>query len=712
MRPLFAALCFALAPLAAAAPVAVGHLTGDGAPPMGWDGAEPDPLFAEPYIDVDEWRTQPVPHRYVHGGFRGTQTRFSYYFPPAEAYEGRFFQHITPVPDSEHLAQAKPPGPFNPIGFAAASGAYFVETNGGGPVDFSVPGGTRSDPTITAWRANAAAAAYSRQVARAVYGLAARPYGYAYGGSGGGYRTIGGMEASRGIWDGAVPYVIGSTMAIPNVFAVRLRALRVLWHRFPAIVDALEPGGSGDPWAGLEARETATLWEATRMGFPLGAWFGYQTMGLHGLAALYQAVKAADPTYFQDFWTVPGYLGHDHPEEYADHLLVHEARVAAPVTAAEAARLRISLDPFRAAERGGVDTAFRQPPPGEAERIVGYRLAPPPDRVPEPFLGGDLRILEGSARGTSLAIARVVGDVAVLGIHDPRAAAAVHTGDRVVLDNRDLLALETYHRHQVPPGDEFPVWDQFRDAGGRPLYPQRPQLLGPLFVERTAGTTMTGRFAGKMIVVASLYDREAFPWQADWYRRRIARHLGDRLEERFRLYYVDRALHGDGPELEDPTRVVHYTGVLHQALRDLAAWVERGVAPPAGTRYRVADGQVLVPPTAAERAGLQPVVQLAVAGGEVAEVPAGAEVTFSGTVEAPPGAGLVTRVEWDLEGTGAFTASPAPSPAAKVAVTARHRYPRPGTYFAVLRGWIQRQGDPDDPYTQIAHLARVRVVVR
>src|SRR6185437_7547214 len=31
-----------------------------------------DPLFAHPYIDKDEWRNTPVRHRYVHGGFKGT----------------------------------------------------------------------------------------------------------------------------------------------------------------------------------------------------------------------------------------------------------------------------------------------------------------------------------------------------------------------------------------------------------------------------------------------------------------------------------------------------------------------------------------------------------------------------------------------------------------------------------------------------------------
>jgi hypothetical protein len=63
-----------------------------------------DTLFREPYVDLDEWRNKPFRHRYVHGGFKGTQTRFSYYFPSKENYKGRFFQYFTPFPDNENLS--------------------------------------------------------------------------------------------------------------------------------------------------------------------------------------------------------------------------------------------------------------------------------------------------------------------------------------------------------------------------------------------------------------------------------------------------------------------------------------------------------------------------------------------------------------------------------------------------------------------------------
>ena len=84
-----------------------------------------DTLFKEPYVDIDEWRNKPVRHRYVHGGFKGTGARFSFYFPPKEKYEGRFFQYITPFPDNENLSQGAS-GEEDKIGFSLTHGAYFI----------------------------------------------------------------------------------------------------------------------------------------------------------------------------------------------------------------------------------------------------------------------------------------------------------------------------------------------------------------------------------------------------------------------------------------------------------------------------------------------------------------------------------------------------------------------------------------------------------
>src|SRR3546814_14984402 len=95
------------------------------------------------------------------------------------------------------------------------------------------------------------------------------------------YTTLFRSENTQNVWDGAVPYVLGSPMAIPSMFTVRLNAMRVLGSKLDGVVDALDAGGSGDPYAGLNPLERSTLEEVTRMGFPPPAWYAWRTMGPH-----------------------------------------------------------------------------------------------------------------------------------------------------------------------------------------------------------------------------------------------------------------------------------------------------------------------------------------------------------------------------------------------------------------------------------------------
>jgi hypothetical protein len=193
----------------------------------------------------------------------------------------------------------------------------------------------------------------------------------------------------------------------------------------------------------------------------------------------------------------------------------------------------------------------------------------------------------------------------------------------------------------------------------------------------------------------------------------VQAHLGDETDDHFRLWYTDHALHGDEPTLEDPTRIVSYGGVLQQALRDVSAWVEKGVAPPASTQYRMDEAQVIVPPTAAQRGGIQPVVTLMANRSVRAEVTVGEEVTFTGTIAVPPGTGPVVAAEWDFDGSGAFAVkSQVPKDVRNLNVSITHRFDQPGTYFPALRGVSQRDGEMKSPYARIPNLGRVRVVVK
>jgi hypothetical protein len=675
--------------------------------PMTPAQVQADPLFAAPFVDIDEWREAPVRHRYVHGGFTGTELKFSFYLPAKEQYQGRFFHYVTPVPDSENLAQT--PGD-DKIGFAIASGGYFVETNGGG-VGATAGPAFMADPTIGAFRANAAAAMFSRKLAGEMYGPH-RTYGYLYGGSGGAYRTLGSMENTVGVWDGAVPFVIGSPMAAPNSHTVRMHAMRVLKDKFPQIVDAMDAGGSGDPYAGLNSEEAATLREATRMGFPLRSWFGHRTMGVHAFPALYGGVVMADPTYFTDFWTKPGYLGHDHPESFARHRLQFETTLTAPLSEDQGVARGLPDVRVLGTARGSADLAWRSAiGGGDGVRPVAFELAGTPPEVG--FLGGDLVVLSGEAKGSRLALRAVVGNMVTLGVVDWKAVAKLRPGDAVRIDNSNFLAAQTFHRHQLP-GPDYPVYDQFRGADGKPLYPQRKVLLGPLFAAGAAGKVPSGRFQGKVIIVSSLLDREATPWQADWYRRRFDTLLGAEAPARYRLWYIDHALHGYNEDRVDPDKSISYLGALHQALRDLAAWVEQGTPPPANTQYSVVDGQIVTPAKAAARQGIQPVVTLAANGASKAVVRPGQKVRLSATVTVPPGTGKVVWAAWDLDGSGQF-AAPAElpkKPQAKVTIRTSVAFDKPGTYFVTLRTASERNGDADSPYARIMNLGRVRVVVQ
>ena len=91
---------------------------------------------------------------------------------------------------------------------------------------------------------------------------------------------------------------MGSPSAIPGVMTVRIHALRVLRmrHKFSSIMDAIDPGGSGNPYADLNEEERAALDEATRLGFPPRGWWNHATLTGGPLALVAGYVPYLDPT--------------------------------------------------------------------------------------------------------------------------------------------------------------------------------------------------------------------------------------------------------------------------------------------------------------------------------------------------------------------------------------------------------------------------------
>ena len=453
----------------------------------------------------------------------------------------------------------------------------------------------------------------------------------------------------------------------------------------------------------LNEEQRAVLREVTKLGFPPAGWFDYKTIGEGGFPVLFPLVRMLDPSYFQDFWTVPGYEGVNPSQSLAQARIQHPTTVVKTVSAG---------DPEVASQFGGVDAA--------KETMMGSPLGIQLESIPSGSLEGAFVIVEsGDSRGKQLPVGKVMGNTVFIAVNpfgadNSNDVKAVKPGDQVVLDNSDFLAVQYYHRHQVP-GPDFYVWDQFRGPDGKPLEPQRKMLIGPMLTG--AGSVQSGRFKGKMIIVESMMDQDAFPWQADWYRSKVKEALGDHLDDNFRLWFTENAIHNDGPP-SDATHTVNYVPCLHQALRDVSAWVEKGVPPPASTNYKVVDGQVLVPATAVERKGIQPVVSLKANGAVRADVAVGKPVKFTAVIEVPPNTGKVVSAKWDFEGEGTFSLaqeikrSNSNESGTRVTLASSHVFSKPGTYFVTIIANSQRDGDANAAYTRIENLGRARVVVR
>ncbi len=674
-----------------------------------------DKMFSEPYIDVDEWRDTPIKHHYVHGGFKGTETRFSFYFPPKEKYEGRFFQYITPIPDNENLSQNASTKESDKISFSIESGAYFIETNGGGAMDFSNP--MAKDATIGAYRANAACAQFSRQVAKQLYG-GKRPFGYAFGGSGGSLRTIGSIENTTGVWDGVVPYVMPTPMSIPNSFTFGLLAGRVLKNVMPEFVDALAVGSEKSVFDVLKTEEQVAVYkEIDAIGFPPGAWRAGQSegSGLGAFALILPTILQIDPGYFTDFWTKPGYEGFNPTNSLKEDRVQLSSKIEKIISAEEAISMGLKYDPFGDESRGLAANAWKALIQKDASgnAPVAVQL----EKVPEIKSSAyDLVVNSGVAKGKKLNMQWIDGNIVILSIGNNEAVKELQIGDELKFDNSNILAVSYYHRHQVP-GDDYYVYNQYKDSDGKLIYPQRPMLLGPLFAAAASGSVPTGKFKGKMIVIQNMNDGGALPWHADWYRSKIKTYLGEELDNNFCVRFTEHANHGDYPSQPEPTHDIVYLGVLQQTLRDLSAWVENGIKP-AGTNYKVVNGQVILPEKANERGGIQPVIKVKANGRERAEIKAGKSVTLEAYIEVPQNSGKVVSAEWNFEGGIEFipvkniTRYYSGSAGNKVEIKTKYVFSKEGTYFPTIRVASQREGNLETPFTRIQNLGSVRVVVK
>lgn len=664
-----------------------------------------DEVFGAPFIDVDEMRDHPRLHRYVHGGFAGGDTLFSFYFPEPEHYGGRFAQWMEGGAGGNEKSLMIDPADPRPsqwdylfdMAFDDLNG-YLIESNQGHKVFDMRPDQV---PGLTIWRASTESARFSRYIAQQIYG-SAPSFGYVGGIGGGGGRAVYCMENAPDVYQGCTPQVIGSAV---SQYGAMQRAVKFLGaEKLKDVADAVAPGGSGDPYATLNSVQRDALADLYRCGYPRGA--ENQLKQTRTIGFVYTGLERSDPTYFEDFWQLPGYAGKDKLEQLQPYIIERTAKVKSVVP------ISISMEPATLEWYGVLSPdlpfAVELDIPGKDE-----------------FYGCEMTILSGEARGRNLFINGTFHGFSGFPERTPDVMKGIKPGDEVRLDNRRFLAFLHYFFHSVnADGATNQLTGNPISQAGRPfapdnipLYPQRPPMRG--FGE------MSTNINGKLIYVNSTHDIYVWPITAGFTELYRAKY-GDQLDERYRFYWADHGVIGppqksigynvgEGDLRVWDTRLINFQHSMGRIVwRHLRDWVESGRAPPPSTSFHFScDNALVLPAEAAARGGIQPVVEVTVDGSSKAEVRVGQIVTFDGTIVAPPGAGAIVASEWDFgdgEWNYPFKNPEANGSASSLRVSAAHSFAAPGTYFVTLRARLNPGGNLGT-MEAIPNLDQVRVVV-
>jgi hypothetical protein len=487
---------------------------------------------------------------------------------------------------------------------------------------------------------------------------------------------------------------------------------RILGDKLDDVIDAMAPGGTGDPFATLDTHQREELASLYRQGYPRGDEFMIgQPMGQTWLwTSIADMLEQQDPSYFENFWTSPGFVGHDQRGLVERDLIDQTLTVTRVLTANDLLEDPDFAGPEHQAMRTLVSVmanaanAFEVPFAVQLEGVNtdGYRL------------GAALRVVSGKAAGRQLYSNFVVGDVFYCdgpGEANISRFTDVLPGDEIHIDNHKFLAFCYFARHHIMDDEQF---GSFR-VDDRPIYAQHPvPEMSPLM-----GVSYSGQFAGKLIWVHHTHDASLWPPQGVIYERAVLAAQGaDGAAERFRLRWTQNAEHGAPDRLASPrnragnTWLVDPQPIIEQTIVDLIEWVERGVVP-AGSAYSYDDGKVTLPPTAAERGGIQPVVSVSANGGSKAEIRAGESVTLQVEAEVPTGAGTIVAIEWDFDGSGTYPLrqDDIDGTASRLTLSTSHTYERPGVYFATARVYSHREGDIHATSRRIPNVAQARVIV-
>jgi len=170
--------------------------------------------------------------------------------------------------------------------------------------------------------------------------------------------------------------------------------------------------------------------------------------------------------------------------------------------------------------------------------------------------------------------------------------------------------------------------------------------------------------------------------------------------------------------------VVNYKAALLQALLDMADWLQLGKEPAKSTVYQRIGSQIIEEADPAKRCGMQPAVKLTANFQKSLKVEPGEEFMLIAEMTVPDNCGEITSVRYDFNDSWSYPAPPENLfpvvgsfmrtnnngvLGATSAIT--HKFDEPGTYFVSVRITAQRNGDMNDPFTQIQNLDRVRIIV-
>ncbi|MDX1506405.1 MAG: hypothetical protein R3221_11855, partial [Spongiibacter sp.] len=548
-------------------------------------------------------------------------------------------------------------------------------------------------------------------------------YAYIYGGSGGGRRSPMCLENAPDVYDGCMPSTSGGEIAEhgnnkrvksggPIGFGQMFNVQRLLGReKLMAVADAMSPGGSGNPFAGLSVNEAEELALLYRIGFPRGN----ESMILEPMGQIWLWTSLADqlleedPEYFNDFWSKPGYIGFDKPELVNGDLINTEATVKRIITArdlnekAEYSGAEFQTMRIFAAMIGSAGPVYDMPYALELEGVDGgYRL------------GSGVRIVSGDAAGRSMYASGVAGNVFTLdgrGDANTKRLTGVQVGDRVQVDNRAFLAFCYYARHHLLEDVQF---DSLR-VDGQPIYPQNfVPTMSPLM-----GNCYSAQYEGKLLWIHHTHDSSLWPANGLLYAQGVERVQGaEAARKKFCIRWTENAEHGPPsivppePRRASTTRLVDFTGIYEQSLADLVDWVENDHYPLA-TKYEHLDGRIILPDTAEERGGIQPVVKVTAGGGDRIEIRCGEEVELTVEAALAEGAGKIVSVQWDFDGSGSypFSHKDIDGSQSAVSLTVRHRFEQPGTWFVTALVHSHRKGDCSATRARAANLAQARVVV-